>query len=108
MKVGIWYYSLDHAQLGQVIDAQTIWGETICRVWLPGKDTVVGVPASRLRPVSEAGLQSVDDILFITAAARVADALVTSRAIMHHPFAPKVYQGFAAKVYHPFAPKLYH
>ncbi len=75
MKVGIWYYSLDHAQLGQVIDTQTIWGETICLVWLPGKDAVVRVPASRLRPASEAGLQSVNDILFLTAAARVADAL---------------------------------
>lgn len=71
----VWYFSLDHAQLGQVIDAQTIWGETICRVWLPGKDTVVRVPASRLRPASEAGLQSADDILFLTAAARVADAV---------------------------------
>ncbi len=70
-----WYYSPDHAQLGQVIDAQTIWGETICRVWLPGKDAVVRVPASRLRPAAEAGQTSSDHITYLTAAARVADAL---------------------------------
>ena len=39
----IWYYSPDHRQLCQVIETQTLWGETTCRVWLPGKDTVVRV-----------------------------------------------------------------
>jgi hypothetical protein len=36
-----WYYSPDHGQLCQVIEAQTLWGETTCRVWLPGRDSVV-------------------------------------------------------------------
>jgi len=31
----VWYYSLDHGQLCQVIKAQALWGETSCRVWLP-------------------------------------------------------------------------
>jgi len=31
-----WYYSPDHEQLCQVIEAQTPWGATTCRVWLPG------------------------------------------------------------------------
>ena len=26
-----WYYSLDHEQLCQVIEAQTLWGDTTCR-----------------------------------------------------------------------------
>ena len=29
------YYSPDHGQLCQVIEAQTLWGETTCRVRLP-------------------------------------------------------------------------
>ncbi len=33
-----WYYSPDHGQLCHVIEAQTLWGETTCRVWLPGRD----------------------------------------------------------------------
>ena len=38
---GAWYYSPDHGQLSQVIEAQTRWGETTCPVWLPGRDSVV-------------------------------------------------------------------
>lgn len=73
--LGEWYYSPDHGQLCRVIDTQTLWGETVCRVWLPGKDTVVRLPAARLRPVQEAGVGTVDGIAYLAAAARVADAL---------------------------------
>jgi len=69
-----WFYTPD-GQLCQVIDTQTLWGETICRVWLPGTDTFVRVPASRLRPLPEAGLATADHIAYLAAAARVADAL---------------------------------
>jgi len=47
-----WYYSPDHDQLCQVIEAQTVWGETTCRVWLPGRDSVVRIPASMLKPLA--------------------------------------------------------
>jgi superfamily II DNA or RNA helicase len=72
---GAWYYSPDHGQLCQVIEVQTLWGETTCRVWLPGRDSVVRIPASRLKPLESAGTGSPDDIAYIAAAARVADAL---------------------------------
>jgi len=70
-----WYYSPDHSQLCQVIESQTLWGEITCRVWLPGRDSVVRVPASRLKSLEDAGICSPDAIAYITAAARVADAL---------------------------------
>ncbi len=41
IDVNSWYYSPDHRQHCQVIEAQTLWGETTCRVWLPGRDYVV-------------------------------------------------------------------
>lgn len=72
---GAWYYSPDHGQLCRVIEAQTLWGETSCRVWLPGRDSVVRIPASRLKSLESAGTGSSDDIAYIAAAARVADAL---------------------------------
>ena len=72
---GAWYYSPDHGQLCQVIEAQTLWGETTCRVWLPGRDSVVRIPASRLKPLESAGTGSPDNIAYVAAAARVADAL---------------------------------
>ncbi|ACZ19717.1 helicase domain protein [Thermanaerovibrio acidaminovorans DSM 6589] len=70
-----WYYSPEHGELCRVIETQTLWGETVCRVWLPGKDAVVQLPATRLRPPHEAGVATVDGIAYLAAAARVADAL---------------------------------
>ena len=72
---GDWYYSPDHGQLCQVIETQPLWGETTCRVWLPGRDSVVRIPASRLKSLESSGAGSPDDIAYIAAAARVADAL---------------------------------
>jgi superfamily II DNA or RNA helicase len=70
-----WYWSEDHGQLCQVIEARTLWGETICRVWLPGRDSVVRIPASRLKSLEDAAAGTPDDIAYVAAAARVADAL---------------------------------
>ncbi|MGC7877973.1 hypothetical protein ACP3TH_08945 [Desulforudis sp. 1031] len=36
MHYNDWLYSPDHGRLCQVIETQTLWGETVCRVWLPG------------------------------------------------------------------------
>ena len=75
IEANSWYYSTDHGQVCQVIEAQKLWGETTCRVWLPGRDSVVRIPASRLKSVEDVGAGSPDSIAYITAAARVADAL---------------------------------
>jgi len=64
-----WHYSPDHAQLCKVIETQTLWGDTTCRVWLPGSDSVVRIPAANLRPLEEAATNTPAH------AARVADAL---------------------------------
>jgi hypothetical protein len=50
-----WCYSPDYKQFCQVIEAQMLWGETTCRIWLPGRNTVVRVPASRLGPLKGVG-----------------------------------------------------
>lgn len=36
IRVHQWFYSLEHQSICQVIESQTLWGETTCRVWLPG------------------------------------------------------------------------
>lgn len=69
-----WYYSPDHGQICQVIGSQTLWGDTTCRVWLPGSDSVVRVSASNLRPLGDASTYSPTGIAYVAAAARVADA----------------------------------
>lgn len=70
-----WCYSPDHKQVCQVIERQTLWGETMCRVWIPGRDAVVRIPASRLEDLDCARTGSPDGIAYVAAAARVADAL---------------------------------
>lgn len=75
MQSGAWCYSPDHGQLCQVIETQTLWGETTCRVWLPNSDSVVRMPASKLKPLESVGTGSPDAIAYVAAAARVADAL---------------------------------
>jgi superfamily II DNA or RNA helicase len=71
----VWAYSEDYGQICQVIEYQTLWGETTCRVWLPGRDSVVRMPTSRLKPLESAPTGSPDGIAYVAAAARVADAL---------------------------------
>jgi len=60
---GYWAYSQDHGQLCQVIEAQTLWCETTCRVWLPGRDSVVRIPASRLKSLDNAGSGSTESVV---------------------------------------------
>lgn len=73
----IWQYSTVHNSVCRVIEEQTLWGQTVCRVWLPSQDAVVRVPCSALRPLNvdlqpeiEAGR-----IAYVAAAAKVAEVL---------------------------------
>lgn len=70
-----WQYSTIHDCACKVIKTQTLWGERICRVWLPGSDSVVRIPAANLKPVENAGTGTADGIAYVAVAARVADAL---------------------------------
>nr|WP_321329938.1 helicase-related protein [Alcaligenes faecalis] len=77
MRQDIWQYSTVHNSACKVIEEQTLWGQTVCRVWLPNQDAVVRVPRSALRPLSadlrpeiEAGR-----IAYVAAAAKVAEVL---------------------------------
>lgn len=77
MAQSTWQYSTVHNSACKVIEEQTLWGQTVCRVWLPNQDAVVRVPRSALRPLSadlrpeiEAGR-----IAYVAAAAKVAEVL---------------------------------
>lgn len=70
-----WRYSFDHKELCRVIETQTLWGETVCRVWMPSKNAVVRISASRLKPLCEIAINNKHQIAYLASAARVADAL---------------------------------
>jgi len=67
---GDWAWSLEHHKFCWIVNVQALWGKTVCRVWLPGKDTVVRLSSTCLRPVQEARGGTVDEIAYLAAAAR--------------------------------------
>ena len=76
MNIGDWAYYKNYGQSCQVIETQTIWGETTCRVWLPDKDTIVCIPLERLKSLDTAApTVTSESIVYVAAAARIADAL---------------------------------
>lgn len=92
MAQSTWQYSTVHNSACKVIEEQTLWGQTVCRVWLPNQDAVVRVPRSTLRSLS-ADLQPEIEawrIAYVAAAAKVAEVLEgsTSAADGHVLLAP--------------------
>jgi SNF2 family DNA or RNA helicase len=75
MASGDWLYSTQHRQTCKILDSETLWGETFCRVWLVDEDTVARVPAGSLKPLDQLEPPNDATIAYVTAAARVADAL---------------------------------
>lgn len=72
-----WQYSTIHNCPCKVIDKQTLWGQTICRVWLPNKNTVIRLPCSALRPIdSDISLEIQSQyITYIASAAKISELL---------------------------------
>ena len=72
-----WKYCSIHNCNCKVIDEQALWGQTICRVWLPDKDAVVRVPQSTLLPLNLEVQPEIESsrISYIAAAAKVAEVL---------------------------------
>jgi len=72
-----WQYSTIHNSPCKVIEKQTLWGQTVYRVWLPNQEAVVRVPESALRPLSSELQEDTeaDRISYIAAAAKVAEVL---------------------------------
>ena len=72
---GEWAWSLKHRQVCRVVEIQDLWGDTLYRVWVPAEDAIVRVRANDLRAPAESAPSSSAWLSYITAAARVADAL---------------------------------
>jgi superfamily II DNA/RNA helicase len=74
-QIGDWVWLENQQQSGQVLDQQTVWGETIYRLWFPDQERVLRVSASELHPLRMAAPLSAAAIRYRAASARVADAL---------------------------------
>ena len=77
-----WKYSTIHKSACKVVDEQTLWGQTVCRVWLPDKDAVVRVPLSDLTELETQNQKLVTHhIAYVAAAAKVAEVLEGSSGV---------------------------
>ena len=48
-----WHFSNVHDCACLCLEEQTLWGQSVCRVWLANQDAVVRIPRSALRPLPE-------------------------------------------------------
>ena len=62
------------ATSGQVIERLDLWGQATLRVWLPERDAVVRIAEADLQPI-QAARPNAHRVLYLAAAARIADAL---------------------------------
>lgn len=75
MLVGEWWHSIDHDEPCRVVDTDTLWGQTICLVWLPRRGTAVRISQNRLAPLKAGEPHLLHRLSYVSAAARIADAL---------------------------------
>lgn len=77
MREATWQYSTIHNCACKVIEEQTLWGQTVCRVWLPNQDAVVRISRSALLPLNTDLQPEIEShrIAYIASAAKVAEVL---------------------------------
>lgn len=73
----IWQYSIIHNSPCKILEEQILWGQSVCRIWLPNQDAVVRVPLSALRLLTSELQPEIEAnrIAYISAAAKVAEVL---------------------------------
>ena len=67
MNPGEWVWAYEQQQLCRIVEVQSLWGQTLYRVWLPTQDAVVRMRADKLKPLTEAGRSSPAGIAYIAA-----------------------------------------
>lgn len=75
VTVGDWFHCLDHDEPCRVIAVDAVWGEQTALVWLARRDAVVRLSTGRLKPLAGVLIPSLDHLCYVSAAARIQDAL---------------------------------
>jgi len=72
---GDWAWSLEHDEPCRLVEVHRLWGQGTVLVWLPGRDATVRLSEDALVSFSDKAAASPERIAYVTAAARIADAL---------------------------------
>lgn len=77
INVQSWFYSPIHNSPCKIIEEETLWGQKICRIWLPNQNAIVRVSRSALRPLNSELQPEIEAnrIVYVAAAAKVAEVL---------------------------------
>ncbi len=75
IKSGDWAYSVEHQELGQIIDVQELWGQVVCKVWLPTQNRIERIYSDQLSSSMDSGFSHPANLTYIAAAARIAHTL---------------------------------
>jgi len=75
MDIGEWWHSLDHDEPCRVVDTEVLWNQATCLIWLPRRGATVRALQSRLAPLKASEPRLLERLCFVSAAARIADAL---------------------------------
>ena len=90
MNVGDWFYSPEYNQTGQVVEVQTLWGETLVKLWLPAQEQVVRVQADALQPLVTAQRLTPHHLTYAATTARVAETLTQPNVLLAPLTAPVI------------------
>ncbi len=82
IKSGDWFYSPEYDQTGQVVEIQTLWGETMVKLWLPAQEQVVRVRAGNLQPLATTRRLTPYHLTYLATAARVAETLAQPNVLL--------------------------
>lgn len=74
-SIGDWAWSTEHNEICRMVDHQTLWGETVYRVWIPNREAVVCIRHEHLLPISATSSTNSHQLTYLAAAAKVAEAL---------------------------------
>lgn len=90
INIGEWVYTPQHNQTGLVVEIQTLWGETMVKLWLPAREQVVQVRADALQSLATAQRLTAHHLTYIATAARVAETLTQPNVLLAPLTAPVI------------------
>ncbi len=80
-SIGDWVWSTQHGEVGQVVALEDLWGVRALRVWLPAREATVRVSETAIAPVADRKPAGEHELIFVAAAARIADVLATDQLL---------------------------
>ncbi|MDQ0286779.1 superfamily II DNA or RNA helicase [Desulfofundulus luciae] len=74
-RPGDWAWSREYREPVRIIEAVNLWDQTVYRVWVPGRDSIVRLSGNELSPITRSEGYSRERLIYTVSAARSAESL---------------------------------